>query len=190
VQRGPRSRAGKSTRCRRRPPAAPANAPAAAPQQPSAAQTPPVEQPSANATPPALDDDTTTETLPRYRSAPRPTVDPSRTVSVILHTSRPQRLATNLGISVVQTGVHGRQLSAAASVINEGRTPLERIALTFTVPGGSRQHVRIPELRAGQSRSVKVRLRIPRGNPPDAIQVTTTGSSSSFATAGNEESAR
>jgi hypothetical protein len=66
-------------------------------------------------------------------------------------------------------------------VQNQGRTPYERLDLTFWVDGGGRQHVRIPELRSAQSRSIKVRLRTPRGNRPEAIQVTTNGPHTNFA---------
>jgi hypothetical protein len=169
--------------------AAPNGVPGALPQAP-ANEPVPSQQPSYEGEP-ALDEATTETTLPRFRPAPqRRTADPSRTVSVRLGTSAQQRLEGNLGVSITQTDVHGRQLSAAAAVTNQGRTPLTRIELTFWVEGGGRQHVRIPELRPGQTRSIKVRVRVPRGARPETVQVTSEGRRAVFATADNQPSPR
>jgi hypothetical protein len=140
---------------------------------------------------PALDEATTETTMPLFNPAPpRRTADPSRTFTVKLGTSAPQRLEGNLGVNIIQADVHGRQLFAVAAVVNQGRNPLTRVELTFWVEGGGRQRVRIPELRPGQTRSIKVRVRVPRGNRPETIQVTSEGRRAAFATADNQPSPR
>jgi hypothetical protein len=96
----------------------------------------------------------------------------SHTAAIRLGTSALQKVEGTLGLSVIQAGFHGQQLWALASIVNTGKTPYTRIALRFWAEDGGHQNVRIPELRPAQHRTVKIRLRVPRGNRPDAIQVT------------------
>jgi hypothetical protein len=96
-------------------------------------------------------------------------------VVVRLDTSVSQVLDGSLSISVIQAAFRGRQLSLTANVLNEGRTPYRKVELGFWIEGGGRQKVRISELRPGQARNINVRVKLPRGDRPDTISVTSAG---------------
>jgi hypothetical protein len=103
----------------------------------------------------------------------KPAAQPgTHTVSVWLGTSAPQRLTANLGISFINTSFRQRQLWGLAAVTNHGKSSYTQLQLVLRVDGGGRQRVRIAELRPGQTRNVKVRLTMPRGDHPSTISVT------------------
>jgi hypothetical protein len=106
---------------------------------------------------------------------PEPAENKAARVPVQLGTSAPQTIDSRLSISVIQAAVRGRQLSASTAVLNRGRTPYSGIQLRFWIDGGGHQNVRIHELRPGETRNVRVRLRTPRGDHPDMIWASSMG---------------
>ena len=94
------------------------------------------------------------------------------TVGILLNTSAPQTLDGSLSVSVIKTDVRSRSLSALAAVLNRGKTFSPKTSLRFAVEGGGTQRVTIPELRPGETHNVRVRIRMPRRDRPQAISVT------------------
>jgi hypothetical protein len=106
---------------------------------------------------------------PRRSSARTRTLE---TVGILLGTSAPQPLDGSLTVSVIKTDVRSRSLSALAAVLNRGKTASPKTDLRFSVDGGGTQRVIIPELSPGETRNVKIKLRMPNRDRPQAVSVT------------------
>jgi hypothetical protein len=94
------------------------------------------------------------------------------TVGILLGTSAPQPLDGSLTVSVIKTDVRSRTLSALAAVLNRGKTASPKTDLRFSVDGGGTQRVIVPELSPGETRNVKIKLRMPNRDRPQAMSVT------------------